>query len=248
MLLGLWALSNPSLLLSTLSLCFNKLFHFITTLPHPSPSLSRLSYKGLGEPLCFLAFGPSATPAFYLALQSPVALQSAAVTASAAAAAVAASTLAPPPAWLSWPATALQPKAVPALMWCLSALVGTSTTVILFTSHFHQIEGDRRAGKRSPLVRLGVERGVGVLSGCVIGLYGCMALMVAFNVLPLTVLGSAVLFSLGRAKTLVDFAERHKQEPAKLAILKRYACMWHITLGMSLALGLAVARAVRLLT
>ena len=27
----------------------------------------RLSYKGLGEPLCFLAFGPLALGAFYLA-------------------------------------------------------------------------------------------------------------------------------------------------------------------------------------
>ena len=27
----------------------------------------RLSYKGLGEPLCFLAFGPLATSAFYVA-------------------------------------------------------------------------------------------------------------------------------------------------------------------------------------
>ena len=27
----------------------------------------RLSYKGLGEPLCFAAFGPLATTAFYLA-------------------------------------------------------------------------------------------------------------------------------------------------------------------------------------
>lgn len=26
----------------------------------------RLSYKGLGEPLCFVAFGPLATTAFYL--------------------------------------------------------------------------------------------------------------------------------------------------------------------------------------
>ena len=30
----------------------------------------RLSYKGLGEPICFAAFGPLATGAFYLALVS----------------------------------------------------------------------------------------------------------------------------------------------------------------------------------
>mgnify|MGYP004079032367 FL=1 len=35
----------------------------------------RLSYKGLGEPICFAAFGPLATGAFYLALVSVYALQ-----------------------------------------------------------------------------------------------------------------------------------------------------------------------------
>ena len=37
--------------------------------PHPhSPAFwCRWSYLGLGEPLCFLAFGPLATCAFYLA-------------------------------------------------------------------------------------------------------------------------------------------------------------------------------------
>ena len=42
----------------------------------------------------------------------------------------------------------------------LSALlVGLTTTSILFCSHFHQIEGDTAAGKMSPLVRLGTQRG-----------------------------------------------------------------------------------------
>lgn len=30
----------------------------------------RLSYKGLGEPLCFLAFGPLATTAFYMLMSN----------------------------------------------------------------------------------------------------------------------------------------------------------------------------------
>jgi len=39
----------------------------------------RLSYKGLGEPLCFLAFGPLATSAFYLLALGPGAAPSAAL-------------------------------------------------------------------------------------------------------------------------------------------------------------------------
>lgn len=37
----------------------------------------------------------------------------------------------------------------------LSVIVGVTTTVILFCSHWHQIQGDIAAGKMSPLVRLG---------------------------------------------------------------------------------------------
>lgn len=47
-------------------------------------------------------------------------------------------------------------------MWCYSAIVGLTTAVILFCSHFHQIQGDMAAGKVSPLVRLGTQRGCNV--------------------------------------------------------------------------------------
>ena len=78
----------------------------------------RLGYLGLGEPLCFVAFGPLATTAFYLAHARALA-------------------------------------AVPAAVWGAGAIVGATTSSILFCSHFHQIEGDRAAGKMSPLVRMG---------------------------------------------------------------------------------------------
>lgn len=38
-----------------------------TTVMHQLVTLRRLSYKGLGEPICFVAFGPLSTTAFYLA-------------------------------------------------------------------------------------------------------------------------------------------------------------------------------------
>ena len=98
--------------------------------PCALPAPCRFSYKGLGELLCFWAFGPLATVAFYLAL----------LPAAGSAAAAAGGGL-----------------AVPAHVWVLSVLVGITTTVILFCSHFHQIEGDKAAGKLSPLVRLGTE-------------------------------------------------------------------------------------------
>lgn len=89
----------------------------------------RLSYKGLGEPLCFVAFGPLSTTAFYLAQHYRSVGKLAAIT---------------------------QPVVF------ASIAVGITTAIILFCSHFHQIEGDRAAGKISPLVRLGPEKGLQV--------------------------------------------------------------------------------------
>uniref|UniRef100_A0A453QTN1 1,4-dihydroxy-2-naphthoate octaprenyltransferase n=1 Tax=Aegilops tauschii subsp. strangulata TaxID=200361 RepID=A0A453QTN1_AEGTS len=69
----------------------------------------RLSYRGLGEPLCFAAFGPLATSAFYFS-NSSRSISSGAVL---------------------LPLT----KTVIAS----SILVGLTTTLILFCSHFHQV-------------------------------------------------------------------------------------------------------------
>lgn len=81
----------------------------------------RLGYKGLGEPLCFLAFGPFSTLANYLAM-TPYGATLASITPTA---------------------------------WGCSAAVGLTSTIVLFCSHFHQHDGDKLAGKLSPVVRLG---------------------------------------------------------------------------------------------
>ena len=93
----------------------------------------RLSYKGLGEPLCFAAFGPLATGAFYLALASGV------------------------PGGSVWGGLPAAPSLAQPGVMGVAALVGLTTTAILFASHLHQEEGDRAAGKMSPVVRLGVQ-------------------------------------------------------------------------------------------
>jgi 1,4-dihydroxy-2-naphthoate octaprenyltransferase len=85
----------------------------------------RLGYRGLGEPLCWLAFGPLATAAGLLAL--------APAPGTAGAASV-----------VPW-GQALALGSGPAL----------ATTLVLFCSHFHQVADDAAHGKRSPVVRLG---------------------------------------------------------------------------------------------
>ncbi|MBM5789218.1 MAG: 2-carboxy-1,4-naphthoquinone phytyltransferase, partial [Cyanobacteria bacterium M_DeepCast_200m_mx_001] len=95
----------------------------------------RLGYRGLGEPLCWLAFGPLATAAGLLAL-GPAA-EAAAVP------------------WRQ----AVELGGGPAL----------ATTLVLFCSHFHQVEEDAAHGKRSPVVRLGTARAAALVPWFVAG-------------------------------------------------------------------------------
>ena len=172
----------------------------------------RLSYVGAGEPLCFAAFGPAAVTAFYLLGAN----------------------------CLRSVASALPPLLTPAS--AVSAfLVGLTTTSVLFCSHFHQVEGDRAAGKRSPLVRLGGDTGVaaGLLKQGVQLAYAVLALAAAAQALPLPAALSAVALSFAPARTLVARADADHAVPSRSRFLKLAALDWHGGLGAGLTLGLA---------
>jgi 1,4-dihydroxy-2-naphthoate octaprenyltransferase len=98
--------------------------------------MCRLSYKGLGEPLCFVAFGPLAVSAAFLCHALPYVA-----------------------------ATSAKELLIRhfALVMSAATVVGLTTTSILFCSHFHQIKGDMAAGKRSPLSQLGTSRACQVM-------------------------------------------------------------------------------------
>ena len=59
------------------------------------------------------------------------------------------------------PGGAVAADVSPAAVVC-SVVVGITTTIILFCSHFHQIADDKAANKMSPLVRLGTANAVKV--------------------------------------------------------------------------------------
>eukprot|EP00879_Flechtneria_rotunda_P013950 GHRR01014570.1.p1 GENE.GHRR01014570.1~~GHRR01014570.1.p1 ORF type:complete len:382 (+),score=117.61 GHRR01014570.1:352-1497(+) len=181
----------------------------------------RLSYKGVGEPLCFVAFGPLATTAFHLA-QSP-----ATISTSLSAAASSSSIV-----------SILQSDALLAM---LGVLVGITTTVILFCSHWHQIEGDIKAGKMSPLVRLGTAKACEVLVAATAAPY-MIALAAAIAGICPTPLLLCLLLSLPSAKTLVDFAYTNHAVPAKIAPLKKFGVKWHSAVGLCLAAGLLLSK------
>lgn len=165
----------------------------------------RLSYKGLGEPLCFVAFGPFATIAFFLYQASSLG-QQAVVTPGALAA---------------------------------SVLVGITTTLILFCSHFHQIEGDLAVGKYSPLVRLGTARGAKVVTAAITALYVLAAAFVASGALPLSA-GVAVALTLPIGRLVVDFVAKNHTDKMAIFMAKYFCVRLHIAFGLLLSLGLSV--------
>ncbi|CAL1385368.1 unnamed protein product [Linum trigynum] len=170
----------------------------------------RLSYQGLGEPLCFAAFGPFASTAFYLLLRTTSGTHNFELTATVLSA---------------------------------SLLVGFTTTLILFCSHFHQIEEDKAVGKISPLVRLGTKRGAILVKGAVLTLY---SLLVAFGIsgaLPLTcILLSALTLPMGIR--VVRFVEENHNDKGKIFMAKYYCVRLHALLGVALTAGLVLARTV----
>jgi len=67
----------------------------------------------------------------------------------------------------------------------VSFLIGIGTSIILFCSHFHQVDDDLAAGKKSPIVRLGTARGAIALRFLVVSLYVAIVLFSLLRLLPL---------------------------------------------------------------
>eukprot|EP00741_Cyanophora_paradoxa_P025749 tig00000391_g24847.t1 len=157
----------------------------------------RFSYKGIGEPMTFFAFGPLATLAASTA-------QLGRFSATAAAA---------------------------------SVLVGFMVTSIIFAHHFHQVKGDKAAGKMTPVVRLGLDKAGAVYGPTMVyPLFAAAAALVAGRLLPARVLlavAGAAPYALKLVRGVQDFsAGRTTSKPVKKA------CLWHMIGGFLLALAL----------
>ena len=186
--------SQPSVLLLVLACCG------IGYLYQGPPF--RLGYRGLGEPLCWLAFGPLATAA---ALQA----------------------LAPVPAVDLWP-RALQLGSGPAL----------ATTLVLFCSHFHQVEEDAAHGKRSPVVRLGTAPAAALVPWFIAGALALEWAPVLLGHWPLTALLGAI--GLPPAQRLIRLLRDHHDQPERITGSKFLALRFQALNGLGLALGLAL--------
>jgi 1,4-dihydroxy-2-naphthoate octaprenyltransferase len=156
----------------------------------------RLGYQGLGEILCFFAFGPLGVEAAYYSQT-----QTFSITAGLAA----------------------------------SVIVGIATTLILFCSHFHQVKDDIAAGKRSPIVRLGTEKGAQLLFWFTGSIYPLTLVFVLSGIFPVWTLLSWL--SLPFAVKLCRHVQENHHQPDKVSNCKFIAVAVHFWSCLLLGLG-----------
>lgn len=159
----------------------------------------RLGYQGLGEILCFFAFGPLGITAAYYSQAK------------------------------TWSITGL----------AVSVIVGIITSLVLFCSHFHQVQDDIAAGKRSPIVRLGTATGAKVLTWFTGSIYSLNLLFVVLGIFPVWTLLSWL--SLPYAFQLCRHVQANHNHPEKVSNCKFIAVAVHFWSCLLLGVGFAIA-------
>ncbi|CAI9769219.1 unnamed protein product [Fraxinus pennsylvanica] len=122
-----------------------------------------------------------------------------------------------------------------------SILVGFTTSLILFCSHFHQIKDDMAVGKISPLVRLGTEAGAKVVKIAIVALYSLLFIFGVGQILPLPCVILCGL-TLPVGNLVVGFVEDNHKDKTKIFMAKYYCVRLHTIFGAALAAGLVAAR------
>ncbi|MEL7038514.1 MAG: 2-carboxy-1,4-naphthoquinone phytyltransferase [Cyanobacteria bacterium J06592_8] len=158
----------------------------------------RLGYLGLGEFLCFFAFGPLAVSAAYYS----------------------------------------QTQSWSTVNFAASIVLGISTTLILFCSHFHQVEDDLAAGKYSPIVRIGTKRGAQLLPIFCGIIFTIIGFAIALKVFP--VWTALSFLSLPPALKLCRHVGLNHDKPELISNCKFIAVSLHFWSGLLLGLGFVI--------
>lgn len=122
--------------------------------------------------------------------------------------------------------------------WMASVIIGITTSLILFCSHFHQVEDDIAAGKRSPIVRLGTEKSAQLLPWVCGFIFGIPVIMVLLQFFPLWTL--LIALSLPFAIQLCHHVGENHNQPATVSNCKFIAVSLHFFSGLLLGLGFLV--------
>ncbi|HEY9887958.1 MAG TPA: 2-carboxy-1,4-naphthoquinone phytyltransferase [Candidatus Obscuribacterales bacterium] len=117
-------------------------------------------------------------------------------------------------------------------------IIGLTTSLVLFCSHFHQVADDLAAGKRSPIVRLGTARSARLVPWCCGLVLGLVGLGVLTGYLPrwtlLTLVSGVSAVRLGR------HVLTHHDQPDKVFDAKFYAIGFHFWSGLLFSVGLVL--------
>jgi 1,4-dihydroxy-2-naphthoate octaprenyltransferase len=113
--------------------------------------------------------------------------------------------------------------------------IGLAVTLVLFCSHFHQIEDDRAAGKRSPAVKLGLAGALAWVNPWSVAIYLPVAVGMALGAVPGT--ASLMLLGVWGGYQLSQFIATRRGEPERLAPSKFFAIAQQFGSGVGLALG-----------
>lgn len=116
-----------------------------------------------------------------------------------------------------------------------SVIIGISTSIILFCSHFHQVEDDLAAGKRSPIVRLGTARGFQVLAWFTGSIFALTILFILLGNFSWWTL--LIFLSLPFGYQLVRHVQQYHDQPQQVSNCKFIAVNLHFMSGIFLALG-----------
>lgn len=188
----------------------------------------RLSYVGVGEPICFTAWTLGVCAAYYSQLiaanndfhqqlldRFPVVSQR-----------------------IVYVLTEMLFDSRRTLM-AAALLVAYSVTLILFCSHLHQEEDDRKAGKKSPIVRLGVVRATKVLWVLLAGLVVIHLALLVTGLLPsqaflLVCCSAAHLLRIGQ------FVQMHHKNPKVVFKAKYFVVKFNMVHCTLLSIGFAI--------
>lgn len=119
-----------------------------------------------------------------------------------------------------------------------STIVGITTSIILFCSHFHQVNDDLAAGKRSPIARLGTKMGAQLLPWFGGSIYGLTLLLVIWQIFPVWTL--LIFASFPLALKLFIHVHQYHDQPEKVSNCKFIAVAMHFFSGLLLGLGFVI--------
>ncbi|NJL81766.1 MAG: 2-carboxy-1,4-naphthoquinone phytyltransferase [Chloroflexaceae bacterium] len=133
-----------------------------------------------------------------------------------------------------------QTQSYSAVVWGASAILGASTGIILYCSHFHQVKDDLAAGKKSPIIRLGTDQGARLLVPVTLSLFALTAGFVGLQLFsPWTLL---IFLGLPLGYQLTHHVGQHHDQPDRVSNCKFIAVNLHFVTGVFLSLGFILPR------